>query len=197
MSKLIDKYNNDEVISYDTYENDFLYNLKFNLESIEEVDFIKCKFENVSFRDLYLGKTTFINCEFTNCYFINVNLNYITFKDCKLTDVVFENGKATFLNVIDSVVQYCNFSLKSITKGVFTSKFTSCSYHYISLMGCDFATSEFNDLELDNLICNDVHFNNCKISNIIGDINNLKGATISMDQALNFILAMGIEIKEL
>lgn len=197
MSKLIDKYNNDETISYDTYENEILHNLKFNLESIEEVNFLKCKFENVSFRDLYLGKTTFTNCEFTNCYFMNINLNYITFKDCKLTDVVFENGKATFLNIIDSVVQYSNFLFKSLVKGTFTSKFISCAWRNMSLTGCDFSTSEFKDLELDTLICDDVDFSNCKIANIIGDINNLKGATISMAQALNFILSMGIEIKEL
>lgn len=196
MSKLLDKYDNDESISYDSYELENICNLKFNLDNIEKVNFTKCKFENVIFEDLYFGKIIFQNCEFMNCDFINVNFNEITFKDSKLTNVFFDKGKAVNLEIVDSIVQYCHFSLLSVINGKFSSRFSSCFFEG-TLSKCDFATSEFIDWKIENLNCDQVFLDKCKIESVEGDLNNFKGATISMAQALDFIIEIGIEIKEI
>lgn len=195
MSKLIDRYNLDEPINDDNYENEILINLKFNLESIENITFTKCKFTNVTFNDLYMGSVTFDSCEFTNCYFLNTTLNKVDFKDSKLTDVVFDKGKAFHLKMLDSVIQYCHISFAEINDGMFNSRFISC-YFDVNLTGCDFRASEFIDWQINKMLCEKVYFDKCKIQNIIGDIKHFKGATLSMTQAFDLLVGMGIDIKE-
>ncbi|MDE6284913.1 MAG: pentapeptide repeat-containing protein [Bacilli bacterium] len=197
MSSLLEKYKNGESIGYENYEKETLNNLKFQLDAIEDVVLEKCELKNVSFRDLYMGKVTFKNCVLTNCYFMNVNASHVIFEDCKLTDVVFDEGKISHFKMIDSLVQFCTFSKEIIVDSQFVSRFISCTFEGVSLTSCDFQTSYFSELRIQALNCDGVKLDKAKLDTIIGDIMSLKGATLSMTQALDIVMGIGIEIAEL
>lgn len=197
MSSLLEKYKEDETVSFDEYQEESLANLNFEFDSIEEVVLEKCSLDHVVFRDLYMKKVTFKNCTLTNCYFMNINASEITFLDSKLTDVVFDEGKVRKLEIIDSLIQFCTFSVFSILEGKMNSRFIDTAFSGVSLSKCDFLESYFEEWKITKLDCEEVDLSRCKLNSIKGDISSLKGATLSMEQAFDIISAMGIIIKEL
>lgn len=194
--RLIEKYNEDESISFDTYLDEELTNLTFKLDSIEEVTFQKCKFQHVVFRDLYMEQITFLNCEFVNCYFIHVSAKNIHFVDSKLTDVVFDDGKIRDLKIDDSFLQFCSFSKMKLNDVAVNARLLSVTFEALELSSCNFSTSSFEDFKVVELDCENVLFQNAKFISITGDITSFKGATLSMEQAIDLVIGMGIQIKE-
>lgn len=197
MNSLLKKYKEDEIISYDEYQEEVLTNLNFEFDSIEEVVLEKCSLDHVVFRDLYMKKVIFKNCTLTNCYFMNVTASEITFLDSKLTDVVFDEGKIRKLEITDSLIQFSTFSTFSIQEGKMNSRFIDTTFSNVSLSKCDFLESFFEEWKITKLDCEEVNLSKCKLNSIKGDISSLKGVTLSMEQAFDIISAMGIIIKEL
>lgn len=70
--KIVDKYFNED-------------NISFN--NIEQIEFANCKFENVVFENSSLLNVNFMKCEFNFCVFDNVSIKNVNFYNSKIVNL--------------------------------------------------------------------------------------------------------------
>ncbi len=176
---------------------------KFNRDelsfgNIENIVFENCIFEDIVFKDSVFDKVVFKTCQFNSCVFDTTFMKNTEFKDSKFINVSFSESK--FLRVLfdDSLIISINLNMCTMTD----SKFNICKIDELVLVGndlknVDFANSKIAILEIHKPVNNeDIYLYSSKFNQILGDIKNLQGFYISLEQILHITSMLGINLHE-
>lgn len=172
--------------------------LSFEKTEFSTVKFLGCKFKNCDFYRASFVNVLMENCSFANCRFEGSYWAEVFADDCKLTGCDFT--EAVFKKIMwqDVSIQYANFD-SAVFRDVFfhktkviNSELTNCKLQGIKLVEADlsgtncfksyFAKTDLTDTLIDGII-------------LSRDFDELKGATISPQQAGGLIKLLGINVK--
>ena len=91
------------------------------------------------------------------------------------------------MDYLDSSLTECEYKISKIDDIRITKS---------SLNNIKFTNSKIDNIEIYNNTCNEVYLYSSKINTIMGDINNLRGFYMSMEQILDLIDKIGINLHE-
>lgn len=174
-------------LEYGTYRSLEMRDCEFNGTYFDHLDLPNGYLLDVYFKDCDLSNAKFDHTLFRRVHFDSCKLTGADFSETLLDQVLFENCQ----------MNYTNFSASKIK----ALKFQECDMPYISFMENDLKKAEFEKCNLtkaeflhSSLYQKDL--SDCIIDGIILAIEDLKGAIVSTEQALNLALLLGIQIKD-
>lgn len=167
----------------------------------EHVRFQEMRIKGVVFEDIQLPSSSWIDVVFENCDLTNLNLSMarftrVEFVHCKLVGVDFD--QATFNDVVFYQCQapYSLFNL---------AEFQDVRFDQCLLKGANFIDANMTFLDFTNSVIEDVQFTGTSLSNIDlsqcdftfihAEENDLRGAIISPEQAVDLIEVFGLKVK--
>lgn len=193
---LLDEINNDNEIENISIES-------YNKERIEIIDVTirRSIINNISLICGNLEKNTFIDIEFNNCNFSNTsfeNCSFIRceFNNCKLTGCNFIESSLCDVSFIDTNMNYANISMSSMKNMLFknttlrNSNIQENTMKNVLLKEVDFTKSTIFKTSL-----NGIDFSESIIEQIAVSIEDIKGATIDINQSLDILYLLGVKIK--
>lgn len=176
-----------------------------SLEGIEESDgkiiFDQVIFKQASFVGLHIYQVEFIDCIFEKCDLSNVVMEQavfhrVEFIACKLFGANFADARLTDVRVIENHANYLNLSFSKLKKVSFNkctlnhADFIDSTFQQVDLEDCEIDEANFTDTSLEG-----VDLSNTTYENIIVSLEDLKGCTVSMEQAIGFAKSLGVIIK--
>ena len=186
----------EDYITQQIFDGDFL-------EGVEKVriHFDGCLFRNVIFSDCHFPHLDFLDCIFDHCDLSNIecsegSIHRCRFEQCRMT------GSDISANVIHNTAfikntgKYINFSFTKFKQVTMEDNdFTSGGFN-----GCEFKKIIFTDCKLDqcefvNAVLDGVNWKTCSIDEIMITIENLRGLTVSSEQAANIAQLFGLTIE--
>ncbi|MBD7946063.1 MULTISPECIES: pentapeptide repeat-containing protein [Psychrobacillus] len=168
----------------------------------ERVVFDQIHFQQASFESLHFYQVEFIDCIFEKCDLSNVVMDQalfhrVEFIECKLFGANITDGRLTDVRLVENLANYLNLSFSKLKK----VSFTKCILNH-----ADFVDSTFQQVELENCELNEANFTDTSLNgidlststyeNLIVSMEDLKGCTVSMEQAIGFAKSLGVIIKE-
>lgn len=182
-------------------ENSFFSKQQLRFNDLHHLEFRTCRFEksnlnHVQIPNGYLLDVEIIDCDLSNAVFNMTLFRRVHFKSCKLTgadfsealldQVTFEDCQMDYVNFSDTKIKGLNFVNCQLQEGSFNScDLKKASFEKCNLSRCEFISTSLKDLDLRT---ND-------ISSLLLSLENLRGAIVSSEQALQLSLLLGIKIK--
>jgi uncharacterized protein YjbI with pentapeptide repeats len=182
-------------------------NMIFENEELDEADFSSIEFEKVKFINCSFKKCNFSRSRFYHTEFINCNLSLSDFSKTFWKKVMISESNVVggrFLEslmketkIIKSILDYANFyhavidnciieNCKCIESSFAETKLKKLTLKEIIFTGTDFFKTSLRGIDLSHCIIDGI-----KIS---ADLFELKGATLSAEQAIELIRVFDIEV---
>ena len=188
-------------LSSDYRQNNYFFKNEVYDEPLDYREFYECKFEKVTFSN-HIRRAMFTDVIFENCDFSNIDMrecvfHRVIFNKCRLTGTDLTQGTIDSVLIKNSLAQYANFSSSKIKDSEFVEDifidggFSMCKLNHVEISRCDFSRAEFNDTKL-----NELDFSTSNISEVIFDINHIRGIILNEEQALACAKLLGIVVKE-
>lgn len=157
-------------------------NLKMNDNKLERSEFIDCIFYNCDITNNYFESSTFIRCEFHDS-----KLDGSHFIDSYLSDIYFKSVLGKFLDISNCKIKIFEIVDSSIEESSwFTNNMKDVSFINVSLTKSDFYQTKLDKIDLST-------------SNIEGmkiDLDGIKGASISKEQAILLCNLIGVNVLD-
>lgn len=175
-----------------TIESDDLEKLE-----ISQVVFKNVVFLNVSFTRMVLTDVIFENCDLSNADFMEANMQRVEFRESKMIGI----------NLADSHFHHVLFDNCMLHLGAFgysrfkQAKFSGCMMQQVDCYECTFAKVGFDTCDLDEANFHQTDLNGIDLSTsrflrLTVSVDDLRGCTISAEQAIGFATMLGLIIKE-
>ena len=119
------------------------------------------------------------------CEFINCRLTGSDFSNSSIQNTLFKDNTARYANFSYSKFKSVNF----INNQMMNSSFNECSYRKVSYDTCNLSESEFINTSLATL-----DFSTCEIHQVIIPMEQLRGLTVSTEQAVQLAQLLGLKI---
>lgn len=153
--------------------------------------FIQCRMENFRF-----GDVVFESCDLSNLQLPDCSFHRVAFRNCKLSgavfsssmfrDTAFQHVVAPYTNFLGSNWKNCLWRSCDFTEAFFAeSIFASLVLEESRLIRADFSRSKLG--------C--VDYRSCDIRGIHWELSQLKGSTVSYEQAVELVEAAGIIVQ--
>ena len=153
--------------------------------------FIRCRLENFRF-----GDVVFESCDLSNLQLPDCSFHQVVFQNCKLSGAVFSGAVLRDTAFLHVVAPYTNF---------LGSRWKNCLLRSSDFSEAFFAESVFSSLALEESRLARADFSHAKqgdmdyrssdIRGVHWELSQLKGSTISYEQAVELIQAAGIFVK--
>lgn len=184
---------------------DILYNKKFTDVSFDKIDnisiensvFINCKFSDS------IKRSVFFNCSFENCEMSNILIS-----DCGIHKSLFKDSHMIGISIADTKLKTCKFqgnnmklanifvSNKPIENCVFSDNdLTGASFEETEIIDSDFEYNNMCELQVRKSCFREIDLSSNKLNGIMSDADSIRGAIVSMEQAIDFINILGLKIK--
>lgn len=194
-------------LSFKDYEEGKLTNLRFSdedidkvtikFETLRQVSFINCKFQNVNFDNCFLGKVEFINCQFSNVNFSECNMSKVRFDNCKFTSFSVFACKIDEILIFESLMQYSKFENTEINIGKFDDVsfrdniYRHCKYKGINYYKCDVYLDNYIDVVIRDSDFRTSHFREVKMN-----IDDLVGSRLSVLNLIELVAYKGVIVED-
>jgi uncharacterized protein YjbI with pentapeptide repeats len=201
-SELPEKHFEDVYDAGEPYIDNALFkDCTISLATDSAVEFTEVKFDNVTFDEaavskMYLRDVVFERCDLANAQLSEMTMKRVTFLNCRLVGTSFAESYFE-----DVVFQDCNLQLAALG----FSKQKNVHYASCRLKDADFyenklAKVAFTDCDLSGInfvgtALKGVDISSSQFDRISVTIEDLKGCIVSQDQALAFLVMLGLVIK--
>lgn len=174
----------------------------YTVNHLPKVEYDNCSFVNCNFSDSYISGISFLECEFVDCNFSSVKCKEAMFKDvvfnnCKLLGVLFHDCNPFLLSMTftDCILNFSSFFNLKIKN----TRFKNCSLEQTDFTNSDLTECIFDNCSLyqttfDNSILEKVDFRTATDLRINPDINRIKYAKFSKENALGLLAYYKIDI---
>lgn len=188
--------NQEEYISNVSFEGDFI-----ETAEVDRIHFDSCYFHNVIFSECHFPHIDMLDCVFDHCDFSNIDcsegsIHRCQFEQCRMTGSDFSDCVIHNTSFIKNIGKYINFSFSKFKQVMMLDDdFNSGGFN-----GCEFKKTAFencnlNKCEFINAALSGVNWMTCTIEEIMITIDNVKGLTVSSDQAVDIARLFGLTIK--
>lgn len=182
-------------------DNALFKDCTISLASDAAVEFTEVKFENVTFDEasvskMYLRDVVFERCDLANAQLSELTMKRVTFLNCRLVGTSFAES-----HFEDVVFQDCNLQLAALG----FSKQKNVQYASCRLKDADFYENKltkvaFTDCDLSGInfvgtALKGIDISSSQFDRISITIEDLKGSIVSQEQALAFLVMLGLIIK--
>ena len=189
-------------------DNEQFTNLNIAEETINDREYVDCRFENCAFEAL-----TLVHCRFTDCVFINCTINDIKTKSSEVKFAQLHNCSIRGVNwgllmptggfgePIDKLencsLKYNHFMRMNFRRFNWTGSsitgttFAECNLQESNFSGCDLTDSEFFRCNLEK-----ADFRDSKDYRIDVPGCQMKNARFSMPEAVNLLYSLGIKVDK-
>ena len=160
--------------------------MKYRNETFEKIifkgtdnDYIQCIFKNVDFSKCDLSNIYFEECKFINCDFSNsVYSKYISKSN------EYRNSKFIGTNMMGAHLEnVCDMSESSFIR---LEKINKIAFNDCKMIRADFRETKLNQVD----------FSTCDISEIMVNIEDLRGLIVTSYQAISLSTILGLKIKD-
>lgn len=174
---------------------------------IEEQDLDKLEFSQVVFKNVIFINVAFTNSLFTDVVFENCDLSNANFLGANMHRVECKGSKMLGINLADSNFQHvlfdeCMLNLSAFGYGRLKHVlFSDCRMHNADFYECtfkkmDFDTCELNEASFHHTPLKGIDLSNSTFQQLTVSVEDLRGCTISSEQAVGFATMLGLIIKE-
>lgn len=188
-------------------DEDFFSLGRISKSYVEEQRADRVLFEKIIFKNVVFTDSTFENIELTDVRFINCDLSNINlrgaivhrveFIDCKMIGAGFIEG--TFRNVLFSNcnLNYTNFRFSDLKQVGFSQCLLNRSdFQNAKFTKVEFLENNMKQIQLSGVPLKGIDFSTCDIEGIGVRVEDLYGAVIERDQAIEFTGLLGLKMKE-
>ena len=179
------------------YSKEEIKNKNISFDTFREVEFQNCKFDSVTFSNIFLGKIRFINCEFNKVSFLESNLNKVVFQNSKFTSLSIFETKLENVFFTECKIQYSKIENTLIDNSLFENIILienierHNKYKKVDFKRCEFNLEQIIDtkyLECDLLSS---HFKNVEV-----DINDFISSKLSVLAMIEILSDKGILLED-
>ena len=164
-------------------EVDDVRGMQFSGQNLQKVDLRGC---DVVFESCDLSNLQLPDCSFHRVAFRNCKLSGAVFSSSMFRDTAFQHVVAPYTNFIGSNWKNCLWRSCDFTEAFFAeSIFASLVLEESRLLRADFSRSKLG--------C--VDYRSCDIRGIHWELSQLKGSTVSYEQAVELVEAVGIIVQ--
>ncbi len=179
------------------FQKEEIADMEINFETFREVHFLNCKFRDVTFNNIFLGKVVFQNCDFLNVNFLESNLSKVRFINSKLTNVSFFESKMEDVEIIEVIIQYSKIENTVINNSLFDDvKLKENIHRHNKYKNVNFYKS---DLKLENFIdtkCMECDFKTSHFEEVSINIDDLVTSTLSIINVMDILAYKGINLEQ-
>lgn len=189
------------------YEDELLDNKIFSSETLQEIEWVDCTFQNCDFSHAELDRVSFSNCDFQKCHFDSTQFSYCELQDCSFLHCTFigiqweelkPSGRlATMLKKMEHcTLKYNHFVDVPLDKVSFREStilqtmFADCSMKSSSFLKTNLSNTEFFQCDLRKS-----NFQQATSYTIDVKTCQLKDAKFSMPEVLNLLDTFEIKIE--
>ena len=155
-------------------------------------------FHDVSFWGGAFSDVVFDGCDLSAADLSGCFLSSVTFRSSKLTGIRLPGCRIRKLFIIDSVCRYASFERSSITDSVFSgSVFESASFSEVRATSSRIVSSDLPKVSCRGTTLSGFDLADSIIEGIYlsDDLSELRGASLSFDQALSVIRDRGVLLR--
>lgn len=152
-------------------------NAAFQNANFTDVRFENCDFSNASFSLSSIHRVQFINCKFVGTKFANTSFGHVQFEQCMLTMASFESSKMEKIIYHQCTLQQLDFYDMKTNELLFDA--------------CDLSAAVFSQTKLNKVDISRSYFEQLTV-----DVNDVKGAIVSREQAVYFASMLGLLIAD-
>jgi uncharacterized protein YjbI with pentapeptide repeats len=173
--------------------------------SFGHAEFERCTFRQVSFAGTYWARANFDHCTFLSCDFSGAHmatsfLRDCRFSDCRLTGADIHGSYLERVSFKSCLLGYASLAESKLQRVSFDgSSLQEASLDHMKAKGLTFEDADLTRAELFG-----TSFRGCDLSTSVIDgvrisegLAELKGASVSFDQAPTLLAALGVRIKGL
>lgn len=167
--------------------------------AFENVVFRGCAFDRVNLSGCTFTDVVFSDCRFVGCDMGRSWLNRCDFRSCSAPGLTFLKGRLAGVSMTDSQMGYCDLSEATVDRLVAceTSLVEANVYgtrlRRVTLERCDLTRTTVFRSSLAG-----IDLSTCEIAGIrvSSDFHELRGATVSVEQAAQLVGLLGVKVKE-
>lgn len=164
---------------------------------MDGVIFRQCVFENVDFSDCDWMDCLFERCSFIQCKCENGSLRRVVFDSCRQSGMSFYQSSGKDVYWKECLLQYADFSQCALKVTRFEHCIaTGASFYHVSLVQCDFKNNDLSNCDFAETSLREIHLASNNIQQARLSIPLLKGACVSISQAMAIVRSQGILVVE-
>ncbi|WP_413374821.1 pentapeptide repeat-containing protein [Alkalihalobacillus sp. 1P02AB] len=149
----------------------------FELLECADVIFDHCDFSNAELNQAVFHRVEFIHCKMTGCHLSEAHFRHVSMNHTLAPYVEFNHANFKQVLFEESVLEHANFFEAKLEAVEFVkSKLNEASFYEVRLNGIDISTCEFERISVSS--------------------EQLAGCIISPEQAIGFVKAFGMVVKE-
>ncbi len=174
-------------------ENEEIENLSLSRMCFKNTRLLQSTFEKIDMVDVHVE-----NCDLSNTSFMGGSLHRVTFKNCKLLGSDFTKAYLKNVSFENCILNLSSFIEPKLSQVVFdhsslqSANFYECRLHMVAFRQC-----ELNDIDLTQTSLDGVDISTCSFEQInLDTAENLKGCTVSPEQAIVFATMLGLKIRD-
>ena len=163
---------------------------------IEQSRFKSVDLSETGFKFFQLVDVLIINSNIANAKWREANISRVTFTECRLTGFDVADGILENIEFQNCKLNLANFRFAKLKK----VRFENCDLQEADFLGAELKSVDFSRCDLSktqfaNTKMNNVDFRTSTIHGLKAQADNLKGAIISPDQALDLIWLLGVKVS--
>lgn len=160
------------------FKNCKLIGCGFDEASFFDVVFENCDFSNSSFSDACFKNCMFLECRAVSADFYGSSFRHVSFEKCNIEDAGFDAVRMSYVKAEDTDFSEASFSKCNITNVEWKkTSFRKASFFKTLLRGID-----FTQCDVEGIVISDGK-------------EELKGAVVNQEQAVEFAKRLGLVIK--
>lgn len=189
--------NEDPYIEYAYFKNDVL-----TLQDKKNVEFRSVRFEKVRFIGTSLSHAYFRDCIFDHCELVNIELTEsalkrVLFKECRMNGASFAESFLEDVQFEDSMMNLAAFGYaKQKRVGFLNCQLKEADFYENNWKQILFKECELSGVGFTGTSLNKIDLSTSNFDQITVDLENLRGAIVNQEQALDFLQLLGLTIKE-
>ncbi len=191
------KNHENRTLTYLLFEGEEILKEEINFETLREIHFKKCKLNNVTFDNTFLGKVKFENCELNNVSMSNCTISKTIFTNCKLINVSFFEDVINDLVVEESLIEYSKIENSKMNNSLFDDVklleniHRHNKYEKINFYKCKFISENLIDAKFKECDLKTSHFEDTNIN-----FDDLITSKLSLLNVLELVNSKGIVVEE-
>lgn len=169
---------------------------KISKKDFYQCRFINCRFTGCSFARIDFTDVVFESCDLSNISLSDCSFSRVEFEKCKLTgtsfaessmnNVMMDDVRAEFSNFTGTHLSNCNLQKSTFKE----ASFSISTFKNTALNECNFELTDFTHSKIK-----DLDFTQNEISGAFFLIKDLKGVTVTVEQAAGLAKLMGVKIR--